>query len=309
MAQATSKNRLRTMMTHLDVLWDAAEKLESAGEMTALRLKAFSERFLNATRALYLLDKDKVPLQLERLRRLNPNFLPSPPGLLCIYILGPSVGWDFMPRNGWPTRPGLRDVLLRQGANRLDALAKPRTDIDVWKLCCMGVDDSGNRGGSKVTSPEPLEKMNVGIFVTSLAPKGASQARFQRAVFDGLQRLGASRYRFIVFTFEISADLTDERDFEFVLIEQQDRKTQALLRWKRRAASMLAFALRLIGLGNSRIRAFLGKWMISDPRYFKPIAEQEYSHIVEFESARAADRLAVHQNYLGHQSSHPSCVP
>jgi glycosyltransferase involved in cell wall biosynthesis len=78
-SQAVHENRLRTMVTHLDVLWKAADKLESAGGMTPLRRKAWSERTLTATRTLYHLDKNRVALQLKRLDTLNPGFLPNPP--------------------------------------------------------------------------------------------------------------------------------------------------------------------------------------------------------------------------------------
>jgi glycosyltransferase involved in cell wall biosynthesis len=77
--QAVNENPLRTVVTHLDVLWGAAQKLEATGTMTPLRLKAWSERTLYATRTLYWLDMDGVALQLERLHALNPGFLPSPP--------------------------------------------------------------------------------------------------------------------------------------------------------------------------------------------------------------------------------------
>ncbi len=77
--QAVNEKPLRTVVTHLDVLWRAAEALEAAGAMTLPRLKAWSERTLSATRALYQLDRDRVALHLERLHALNPGFLPNPP--------------------------------------------------------------------------------------------------------------------------------------------------------------------------------------------------------------------------------------
>lgn len=77
--QAVNENPLRTMVTHLDVIWRAAKKLEAADAMTPPRLKAWSERALAATRTLYQLDRDRVALQLERLHALNPGFLPSSP--------------------------------------------------------------------------------------------------------------------------------------------------------------------------------------------------------------------------------------
>ena len=126
----------------------------------------------------------------------------------------------------------------------------------------------------KVTSPELSEKMSIGIFVTSLVPKAASQARFQRAVFAGLQRLSASRYSFTVFTFETPKDSKNKGDINYVLIERHGRLIQTLLTWRRGAARTLAFAFKLVGLGNGRLRDILRDWMIYEPRYFKQLQDR-----------------------------------
>jgi len=122
-------------------------------------------------------------------------------------------------------------------------------------------------------TPEPPEKMSIGIFVTSLVPKGASQARFQQAVFAGLQRLDASRYRFTVFTFEIPDDLKNQKNINYVLIEQHGRLIRTLLFWRSLAARTLLFTFKLVGRGGGRFRDTLLRLMTYEPRYFKQLKD------------------------------------
>src|ERR1019366_10706440 len=69
--------------------------------------------------------------------------------------------------------------------------------------------------------------MNIGIFVTSLNPKSAAQARFQGALFAGLQRLGACRYRFIVFSHDVPKSFQHREDLTCVRIDPEGRWSQA----------------------------------------------------------------------------------
>ncbi len=64
--------------------------------------------------------------------------------------------------------------------------------------------------------------MNIGIFVTSLVPGGAAQARFQAAVFSGLQRLEAARYNFIVLSFDVPAELKNSDGITYLKVEADE---------------------------------------------------------------------------------------
>src|ERR1019366_37008 len=69
--------------------------------------------------------------------------------------------------------------------------------------------------------------MNIGIFVTSLNPQSAAQARFQGALFAGLQSLGACRYRFIVFSHDVPKSFQHSDDLTCLTIEHEARWSQA----------------------------------------------------------------------------------
>ena len=113
--------------------------------------------------------------------------------------------------------------------------------------------------------------MNIGIFVTSVKPKGVSQARFQGAVFEGLRRLGATRYRFFVLSHEVPPDMADDAMFSYVQVVRERRGAQALKSLKQGVGRSLLLFLRLCAMGGSSWAQWLRKWMVTEPRYFQQL--------------------------------------
>jgi GT2 family glycosyltransferase len=85
--QAVFEKPLRLALTHLDLLWWAAQELESAGELTTRRRKAWSDRTLGAARTLYQHDKALARRYMARLYASNPGYRPRPPAFPTGYSL------------------------------------------------------------------------------------------------------------------------------------------------------------------------------------------------------------------------------
>jgi glycosyltransferase involved in cell wall biosynthesis len=93
--QQASQNPTLSVLTKLDLIWWAAEKLVQAGAMTPQRLKSWSDQTLRSIRLLNQHDKSLVALHLERLRKLNPGYRPRSPAFSHGYGVAYScLGFD-----------------------------------------------------------------------------------------------------------------------------------------------------------------------------------------------------------------------
>jgi glycosyltransferase involved in cell wall biosynthesis len=77
--QAVREKPFRLVVTHLDLLWWAAQRFSAAGTMTPQRLEAWSDRTMGGVRTLYQLDRSRVAEYLERIHILNPGYRPGFP--------------------------------------------------------------------------------------------------------------------------------------------------------------------------------------------------------------------------------------
>lgn len=75
--QAVNEDPLRKMLTRFDVMLNAARQLETAGEMTAARRRAFFDASLGVLRSIYPLDSKLAVVQHERLLTECPECRPS----------------------------------------------------------------------------------------------------------------------------------------------------------------------------------------------------------------------------------------
>ena len=123
-------------------------------------------------------------------------------------------------------------------------------------------------------SPETnVNRMNVGIFVTSLNPKGAAQARFQQALLTGLQKLNSQRYRFIVLSNDVPEGFKDSDNFTYLKIERNRGWTRVAHFLKARIGRSLLFVCELCGLGGGRLVRDITRWMSWEPRYHEQLRE------------------------------------
>lgn len=100
--------------------------------------------------------------------------------------------------------------------------------------------------------------MNIGLFVTSLTPQSAAQARFQGAVLAGLQKLAPGNYTFLVFSPQVPPGLSDYRNVKYVALEREGRALPWGSSVTRRLSQLLSS--RAIGLARTRIQS-------DEPRY------------------------------------------
>src|SRR6188474_1609423 len=113
--------------------------------------------------------------------------------------------------------------------------------------------------------------MNIGIFVTSLTPKGVSQARFQASVFAGLKRMACNKYRFFVLSYEVPSYFTNEDNWRYVTIQHERRGAQFVHSVIRILVQVMLLVCRLCGMGGGRFAQMLRQWMTWQPRYFRQI--------------------------------------
>jgi glycosyltransferase involved in cell wall biosynthesis len=76
-AQAVNVDPLRKMTTRLELMFEAAEYLETEGEMTTGRRRAFFDASLGVLRSIYPLDPDLAIKQHEALLSMCPECRPS----------------------------------------------------------------------------------------------------------------------------------------------------------------------------------------------------------------------------------------
>jgi glycosyltransferase involved in cell wall biosynthesis len=115
--------------------------------------------------------------------------------------------------------------------------------------------------------------MNIGIFVTSLNPKSAAQARFQEALFAGLQKLAAHKYHFLVFTPEVPKSYQNSQKFTYVTIERDGRWDRALRFVKSLIGGALRGVCKLFGAAGGRVTDCVSRWMGSQPKYYKQLRD------------------------------------
>lgn len=102
--------------------------------------------------------------------------------------------------------------------------------------------------------------MKIGLYVTSLQPKGASQARFQAGVLEGLARLNAGRHEFTVFADSDTKGFEDNESFTYVRV-RRDRKPRGMKDTvKTHVGRVGRSATRVLNLNEGRIVSTLRRW-------------------------------------------------
>lgn len=106
--------------------------------------------------------------------------------------------------------------------------------------------------------------MRIGLYVTSLNPKGVSQARFQTSVLEGLARHNAGRHHFTVFADSDTTGFDDNESFAYVKLrrERKPRGTKDFL--KRHFGRVGRSASRVLRLKEGRILEVLRRWRESE---------------------------------------------
>ena len=115
--------------------------------------------------------------------------------------------------------------------------------------------------------------MNIGIYVSSLTPNSAAQARFQGALFAGLHTVSACRYRFIVLSHEVPETYRDSENFRYVTIVRESSLAKRALFIKAQLGRYCVLFVRYSAQEGRRFDVTFSRWMCPDPKYYQQLRE------------------------------------
>jgi glycosyltransferase involved in cell wall biosynthesis len=131
----------------------------------------------------------------------------------------------------------------------------------------------GAASAPRVDAMERQDVMNIGIYVTSLRPRAAAQARFQHALFAGLERLAGHRYHFMVFSQDQAARSEETDAFSYHQLRREGRFSP-LARWfKPRLGRVLLGARGILGASGGRLNDAIRRWSHVEPAYYQQLRD------------------------------------
>ena len=115
--------------------------------------------------------------------------------------------------------------------------------------------------------------MKVGLYVNSLSPKGASQARFQASVFEGLRRHNSGRHHFVIFSNSEPAGFKSDASWTYVRIcrDRPRRGVRDSFKWHLRRLGR--FLCRLLGWNEGKLTRLLRSGKEQEPEYYQQLRE------------------------------------
>src|ERR1700694_2729015 len=115
--------------------------------------------------------------------------------------------------------------------------------------------------------------MNIGIYVTTMMPNSAAQAHFQGSLFQGLRKLDAPRYHFMVFTQEAADGLISAGNISYHILERDSNWDRIRYFFRIRVGRILQVLCSLLGMRENSLSGFIRRWMNFQPRYYKQLLE------------------------------------
>ena len=115
--------------------------------------------------------------------------------------------------------------------------------------------------------------MNIGIFVTFVKPNSPSQARLQKAIFNGLAKVGSERFRFIVFSLD-SSPMPVEGGFVHHPVARYSHWEEVANRLRVIVGRVLRGAWELTtGASGGRTWNYLGRLSNFEPKHFQQMRD------------------------------------
>ena len=111
--------------------------------------------------------------------------------------------------------------------------------------------------------------MTIGIFITSLYPRGASQSNFQGAVLEGLRKHCPSKYRLVVFAYDLPEVLPTGDLLNYVQLRRHGWWLGNAQRLKLKSARVILRMCGLLRLKKSRFGRYISRMAKSEPPYYK----------------------------------------
>jgi len=130
-----------------------------------------------------------------------------------------------------------------------------------------------NAGNGVALRTQTNLTMKIGIFVTSLTPKGQSQASFQKALFEGLQRIRTDKYHFDVFSSEVPRQNDFGNGISFHHIEEDKALVRIAQVIKRKIGRRILAICKPLGRFGDYAREAVLVWMKDEPKYYKQLSK------------------------------------
>lgn len=115
--------------------------------------------------------------------------------------------------------------------------------------------------------------MNIGVFVSAVAPASVAQARFQEAVMEGLARLSVERHKFYILCGEVPPNWRPKEPFVCVELASESGLGGRLVRLKAALARFLLGVGRIWGVSGGGTFSRLQHLANPEPAYFRQLHE------------------------------------
>jgi glycosyltransferase involved in cell wall biosynthesis len=115
--------------------------------------------------------------------------------------------------------------------------------------------------------------VKIGLNLTTLSPKGASQRRFQSAILEGLIRKNVGRHSFFVLSWSVPRGLENSSPLKCISLRKTGRYQKIGSFLKRRFAQGGLRVGRLLDIQEGRLLARLQTWLQPEPEYYKQLRE------------------------------------
>jgi glycosyltransferase involved in cell wall biosynthesis len=115
--------------------------------------------------------------------------------------------------------------------------------------------------------------MKIGLYLSTLSPKGASQGRFQSAILEGLIRKSVDRHSFFVLSWSVPRGLENSSSLQYITLRKNRRYREIGSSLKRRFALGGLRVGSLLGFQEGRPSTTLRSWLTPEPEYFDQLRE------------------------------------
>jgi glycosyltransferase involved in cell wall biosynthesis len=115
--------------------------------------------------------------------------------------------------------------------------------------------------------------MKIGLYVNSLSPKGAAQARFQSAIFEGLLKHNTARHQFVVLAEAVPDGLKNMPNLEQVSLQKNPARARLLKVGERHLCHFGSKVCKHLGKRWLKMSERLWKRAHPEPAYYRQLRE------------------------------------
>jgi glycosyltransferase involved in cell wall biosynthesis len=116
-------------------------------------------------------------------------------------------------------------------------------------------------------------RMNIGVYVRTLAERSPASTRFQEAILEGLKEIRSDSFRFTVLSEEIPDGYEDAPGISYVRVRRPTTREIHARRRKLLLGGLARRLLRLAGAQRSSAYVSVTRWMAYEPTYYQQLRE------------------------------------